>query len=291
MTLQHLVVGMNGTIGSALYAELQAQHASVTGTTQRSQTLASESIVYLNLNDPQSFDLPRRYDVAYFCAGICRMAACEADPLGTAFINIDATLALAKKLAAQGTFIVYLSTNQVFSGNEPFIKADAATDPQNEYGKQKAKIEAQLREHIQKLAIVRLAKVVEPGFKLMADWIQALLQDQPVRAFQDMILAPVTLRQVVGILIKIGNKMQSGIYQISGSEDLSYYQLALKLAAWLKRPVDLIQPVMAVDVGIQKSFLPRFTTMDCSSIIADFDESPPRYDSVLRELFFDCKLD
>lgn len=285
MTLQHLVVGMNGTIGSALYHRLQGLHASVVGTTQRTGMPAHDSVRYLNLSDPSTFDLVGQYDVAYFCAGICRMAACESDPIGTAQINIDASLALAKYLAAQGTFIIYLSTNQVFSGEDAFVKADAKASPLNEYGRQKARIEALLREHIEQLAIVRLAKVVEPGFKLITDWISALNQNQPVRAFQDMILAPVTLRQVIDILIKIGNKMKSGTYQISGSEDISYYQLALILANWLKRPPELIQPVIASEAGIQKTFLPRFTTMDCSSIIADFNESPPRYDSVLRESF------
>ncbi len=71
-------------------------------------------IVYLNLLDPSSWRIEQPVDVAYLCAGVCRMALCEEDPVGTANINIDATLALARKLAANGTFLVYLSTNQVF---------------------------------------------------------------------------------------------------------------------------------------------------------------------------------
>lgn len=276
---------MNGTIGSALFSRLRAIGESVKGTTQRQQPVLGRDTVYLNLLEPSSWRFEQKVDVAYFCAGVCRMALCEADPVGTANINIDATLALAKKLADNGTFIVYLSTNQVFSGNEAFAPENTDYNAQNEYGRQKARIEALLKEHCSALAIVRLTKVVEPDFPLIRNWIQQLTSDQPVRAFEDMMLAPVSLRQVVNILIKIGEKRQSGIYHVSGAEDVSYYQLACYLAGQLSRPVSLIQSARAAEGGMEKSFLPRFTTLDCSSIIAAVGEKPPHYTEVINECF------
>ena len=284
-SLNHLVIGMNGTIGSALYSRLRSNGEAVKGTTQRQQSVLGRDIVYLNLLDPSSWRFEQPVDVAYLCAGVCRMALCEEDPLGTANINIDATLALARKLSKNGTFLVYLSTNQVFSGNEAFAPAEADYNAQNEYGRQKARIEALLKAHCPALAIVRLTKVVEPDFPLIRHWIQQLTAEQPVRAFKDMMLAPVSLRQVVDILIKIGEKRQNGIYHVSGAEDISYYDLACYLAGQLARPLSLIESAHAAEGGLQKTFLPRFTTLDCSSIIAAVGEKPPHYTEVIHECF------
>tara|TARA_R110000868_G_scaffold318690_9_gene579426 strand:- start:518 stop:1357 length:840 start_codon:yes stop_codon:yes gene_type:complete len=276
---------MNGTIGSALLARLQADGVSVMGTTQRPDAVLDQHAMYLNLQDPSSWHVDRRVDVVYLCAGICRMSLCEEDPLGTLKINVDATLALARQLAKQGAFVVYLSTNQVFSGQKAYAEADGEYGPQNEYGRQKAKIESLLTKHIPSLAIVRLTKVVEPHFPLIQGWIQALLQNQSVRAFTDMVLAPVSLRQVVATLVKIGQGKKSGVYQISGAEDVSYFDLASYLAQKLGRPRELILAANAAEGGMKETFLPRFTTLDCSSIIATFGENPPHYREVLQECF------
>jgi dTDP-4-dehydrorhamnose reductase len=284
-SLKHLVIGVNGTIGSALYSRLRSIGESVKGTTQRQQSVLGRDIVYLNLLDPSSWRVEQPVDVAYICAGVCRMALCEEDPVGTANINIDATLALARKLAANGTFLVYLSTNQVFSGESPYAKAEAEYGAQNEYGRQKARIEALLKANCPSLAIVRLTKVVEPQFPLIQNWIQQLTSQQPVRAFKDMMLAPVSLRQVVDIIIKIGEKKQSGIYHVSGAEDVSYYDLACYLADQLSCSRTLVQSADAREGGMQKSFLPKFTTLDCSSIIAAIGEKPPHYVEVIQECF------
>lgn len=283
--LKHLVIGMNGTLGSALFARLRESGAAVWGTTQRQQMLADSSTLYLNLRDPSSWSFTQKFDVVYFCAGICRMNLCENDPLDTYHVNVDATLALAQRLSDQGAHFIFLSTNQVFSGDVPFAAADASYQPLNEYGRQKAKIEELLRTNIPSLAIVRLTKVVEPRMPLIQNWIQNLRQGETVQAFIDMMLAPVTLRQVIDVLVKIGEKKQNGIFQVSGVEDISYYDLANYLAKHLGCASSLVQAANAEQNGMRKSFLPKFTTLDCSSIIAAVSENPPHYAEVLQECF------
>lgn len=282
---KYLVVGMNGTIGSALFSRLRASGAEVWGTTQRRQLAAEPNTVYLNLLEPASWNLEQTFDVVIFCAGICRMALCEEDPISTRLVNIDATLNLAHRLTDQGSLFVFLSTNQVFSGEIPHVTSDAVYQPQNEYGRQKAEIESLLREHCPQLAIVRLTKVVEPNMALIQNWIQQLQQSQPVQAFTDMMLAPVSLRQVVDVLMKVGEKKLTGIFQVSGAEDISYFDLANYLASHLQCSPSLVRAANGLEAGMRKSFLPKFTTLDCSSIIAATGEGSPHYVQVLQECF------
>lgn len=285
--MNHLVVGVNGTIGSALFSRLQSAGVGVRGTTHKTEKTLGDTIFYLNLADnPSAWRFPSvKFDVAYFCAGVCRMSLCEDDPAGASKVNIDGTAALARRLSQDGTFIVYLSTNQVFSGKEPFVLPDASYEPLNEYGRQKAKIEQIIKADCASAAIIRLTKVVERNMPLIKNWIERLTSLEPVEAFQDMMLAPVSLRQVVDVLLAIGQKKQSGCYHLSGEADISYFDLACYLASSLDCPLSLINSVSALEKGMKKIFLPQFTTLDCSSTIALCQSKPPHFSQVVRECF------
>ncbi len=283
----HLVVGINGTIGSALFKRLQQSGHPVWGTTQRREAVKPGSVFYLNLlDDPLSWQLPEvKFDVVYLCAGICRMAFCEDDPAGTSKVNIDGMSRLARHLSQTGAFIVYLSTNQVFSGQVSYVPEEAAYQPLNEYGRQKAVVEKFIKAECKPSAIVRLTKVVEPNMSLIQNWIDRLQQNQPIEVFHDMMLAPVSLRQVVDILIQLGVKKKPGCYAISGDKDVSYQEVATYLAHHLTVSPDLVKPVSALEKGVKKNFLPQFTTMLCSSTIALCGQEPPNVQDVLHECF------
>lgn len=278
----NLVVGVNGTVGSALFKALPPQ---TFGTSHR-EPLAN-NVFHLNLLDePSRWKFPDiTFDTAYLCAGICRMNLCEDDPKGTEAVNIKGMTALIDHLNKQNTYIVFLSTNQVFSGNNPQTLPNTAHDPMNEYGRQKAIIEKHITSHCSRYAIVRLTKVVEPNMALIQNWINLLQQNQSINAFHDMPLAPVSLSQVIETLILIGQKQQNGIYHISGKEDVSYFDLATYVVKQLKHSSHLVQSVSAIDAGIKKIFLPRFTSLDCSSTIALGGKNPPDFVTVLRECF------
>lgn len=279
-----LIVGAKGLIGSALFTHFQSvTDVNVWGTLHR-QTSPESNIFYLNLLEPPSaWHLPDiQFDVVYLCAGICRMPLCEADPATTHTVNVRHTYALVSQLAATGAYIVYLSTNQVFSGLVPYALATTACDPHQEYGRQKAEMEDLIKTHCAQWAIVRLTKVIEPNMPLFNNWMNQLVQGQSVEAFHDMMFAPVTLSQVVRVLVKLGINKQVGIFQVSGAEDISYYTAACVLARQLGRPASLVQSVSALDRGIKKSFIPPFTTLECSSTIAVCGERPQSFAQVLH---------
>ncbi len=283
----HLVIGANGGIGSALYSRLKASVETVWGTTQRDLNSEDPQLFYLNLLDsPADWRFPNAsFDVVYLAAGICRMALCESDPAGTSKVNIDGMTRLARFLSESGAFVVFLSTNQVFSGNDAFVTENAPYRPLNEYGRQKAVVEEFIKQHCPRSAIVRLTKVVEPNMAMINQWVERLLNNKPIEAFNDMMLAPVSLSLVVDVLVQVGAQKKPGCYQISGAEDVSYLVLAQYLASCLNRSQSLVQSVSALDKGIKKTFLPRFTTLSCSSTIALCGLIPPHFSEVIKECF------
>jgi dTDP-4-dehydrorhamnose reductase len=283
----NLVVGIDGTIGSALFAHLLSMNVNVWGTTRRKSHAQSESIFYLNLADPpESWQFPSiAFDVVYICAGLCKMAACEEAPELANRINVVGTFELARRLSQSGALIIFLSTNQVFSGKVPLVAANAAYQPLNEYGRQKAKTEQLIKTTCQKWAIVRLSKVIEDYMPLLQTWYNRLLSRQSIEAFYDMWLAPVLLEQVIKVLIKIGQEKGQGYFQLSGTNDISYQELANQVADYLERPRSLVQAISAIDKGIKENFLPRFTSLECTSTLELSGEKMPNSREVIQKYF------
>lgn len=259
----NLVVGGDSGIGRALLAA--DPHA--LATSRRGGPL------HLDLSDdPAQWQPPAGVEAAFLCAAVTAIAACERDPAGTRLLNVERTVALARRLEAAGAFVVFLSTNQVFDGSQPQRAGDSPVCPQSEYGRQKAAAERLLGESV---AVVRLTKVVAPDTPLFRDWAAALRAGERVRAFTDLVCAPLPLGFVARALLTIGAARAGGVWQLSGERDLSYAELARYLATQLGANAALVETASAADAGLPPSARPRHTTLDTSRWRAAFDRPIP----------------
>ena len=202
---------------------------------------------------------------------VARIAACAADPEGTAHINVDQTLTLIEKLLARGIHVLFLSTNQVFDGRVPHLPADAPHSPVSEYGRQKARVEAALLGHMASgapVAILRLAKVVSAGMPLIQGWIDDLSAGKPIRAFSDMTLAPTPTDLVCSAISALLHDRASGIFQLTGPRDVTYADLGRFLAAYFGADPALVVEMSAREAGLPAGATPLNTTLD-SSLLRD----------------------
>src|SRR5437868_5137012 len=139
MTGSLLLVGADSEIGAATARHLTACGASVIATTRRPEHVAADR-PFLDLSAPlDDWRPPAGIGAACIFAAVARLQACEADPAGSAFINVSQTLGLTERLLAEGAAVLFLSTNQVFDGTVPQVAADAPFCPVSEYGRQKAR--------------------------------------------------------------------------------------------------------------------------------------------------------
>lgn len=255
----YLVVGGDGLIGKALVRALRAEAKEVYATSRRPEP-RDANVVPLDLTrDPDDLFRDRRIQeiasggrlTAFVSAAITKIAECEQDPERTRRINVTNTVGLGKKLLEAGARVIFLSSNAVFSGGMPFPTETDAPSPNNNYGRQKAEAEQSLlRTHAAlpdapPLMIVRLTKVVDRTAPLIAGWIDSLRAGLPIKAFADRRLSPVSLGHVVSSLIAVGKAGITGVYHVTGTDDLSYYEFARLLAFSLAADPDLVIPVIA----------------------------------------------
>jgi dTDP-4-dehydrorhamnose reductase len=187
----------------------------------------------------------------------------------SAHINVTQTLALIERLIARDVHIVFVSTNQVFDGSAPHVAADAPACPVSEYGRQKTRAEARLKQLMgagAPVAILRLSKVVSPGMALIAGWIEALIAGKAIRAFADMTMAPTPTGLVVAAIAALMADRRAGIFQLTGPRDVTYAEVGRFLARRLRADVGLVAEGSATAAGLPAGANPPHTTLDSSAL-------------------------
>lgn len=256
-----LIIGANSLIGNTLVSALNSAGNRVFSTSRREKL--SENCSYLDLEQEVSnWPLPKKIDVAFLCAAYNSLDYCRREPLKTRQVNVVHTLKLAQRLVKAGTRVVFLSTNLVFDGNTAFVKADAPLCPQTEHGRQKAQAESQLLALGDSITILRLTKVFWPDMQLLGQWICALQNNKAIHPFSDKVVSPLPLSFAIKVLCQMISKSISGIVQVSGNRDVSYSQLAYRLAQRMGVSEDLVKPIRAQDSELFLEHLPRNTTLD-----------------------------
>lgn len=261
-----LIVGADGTIGRSVAAAFEAAGKTVWQTTRHRDRVNGKRL-FLDLSQGMAhWPLPPApTSTAILCAAVTSLERCRLDPESCRKVNVEGTIALAKRLIEAGTFVVFLSTNLVFAGETPFAKPTDPVNPRTEYGRQKAEAEAQLLAWGEQIAIVRLSKVLSPDMRLFQDWIQDLTAGKVIHPFSDMVMAPVSLAFAVKVLLEVTERRMPGIFHVSAIEDVSYATAGRYIAYKLDADMELVQPTSYRESGL--AFAPLNTSLDSSRLV------------------------
>lgn len=252
------------------------------GTTRRKASLG-ESQIYLDLSEGiESFQYSESIDVAVICAGVTKLDECRKNPKLSYLVNVKNTLELVKQFLANGTFVVYLSTNHVFDGSVPYQLPDAPYEAKTEYGLQKVTVEKQIRKFYDSVCIIRLTKVLGSSSPLINKWINSMQAGKTIHPFSDMVMAPLPLTFVTLVLAFIALERIPGIIHLSGEKDISYAQAAILCAEKWDLPRTLIKPTSAVQSGYDE-YIPKNTTLNIDRLLFELGFVPPTVRSTIEE--------
>jgi dTDP-4-dehydrorhamnose reductase len=277
-----LVVGGDGLIGRTLVRQLVGEGRDVLATTRR-RGLAGPARPFLELaQDPSHWTPPQPVAVAFLLAASANQLSCCADPAVSRKINVDHTVALARRLVAQGAFVIFTSTNLVFDGEVARYPTCASPTPTSEYGRQKAEAERHLLALGGSVAVVRLTKVVAADMPLIAGWIEALKAGKTVSAFSDLICAPMPVGYVAEALACIGEAGKGGLFHLSGADEVTYVDLVQSLAARLGVDRGLVHATTSTAAGVTLQTIPKHSSLDAQGVADAFALPPPSLDAVIE---------
>lgn len=294
----YLIIGGDGLIGGRLYQALAGNGLAVFRTSRRGGS--GGTTIFFDLENP-SLDahsnsslrrlIKETQPTVFFAASVTGLKECASAPGATRALNVTNTALIVEELIHAGCFVVYLSSNAVFSGLRPYPTESEQPDPASEYGRQKAEVEAGFRDMAGgavengRIAIARLTKVLPDARGLVHGWIASLRGGSRIQALTDHILSPVSLPFVTQSLMKVASRRPGGIYHFSGDKDLSYHEFAVMLARAIGVSPGLVEGVeKGLDAGGEVMARPLHSALDMQQTTGKTGIRPQPLEIVVQDV-------
>lgn len=248
-----LITGANGLLGQKL-VELLVQQSTVDliATAKGENRLPnSAGYRYVSLDITNSGEVNTVFDtyqpdVVIHTAAMTNVDTCETDHIGCELLNVTAVAYLIEACQKHDTFLCHLSTDFIFDGTDGPYTEEAIPNPISVYGASKLRAEKLLETSSIRWAIARTVLV----FGIVSDmsrtniilWVKKSLEEgNQINVVTDQFRTPTLAEDLAMGCWLIAHKEAQGIFNISGSDFLTPYEMAIKTANFYGLPVELIK--------------------------------------------------
>ncbi|MEI6949415.1 SDR family oxidoreductase [Paraflavisolibacter sp. H34] len=290
-----LITGANGFIGHYLSELLLQRNHRVIATGKGPCRLPFTHPQFryepLDFEDEQQVaSLLQQYrpDVVVHGGAISKPDVCEKDREGAYRTNVTGTLHLLQQAALLQSFFLFISTDFVFSGEKETYTEEDATGPVNYYGQTKVLAEDAVKNYPFSWSIVRPILVYgaprSGRDNILTNVAVALKRGENLSIFTDQLRTPTFVEDLVAGMVQIIERQATGIYHLSGADQLTPYQMACAAADHLGLDSSRIRPVTA-DFFAQPAKRPPRTVFDLSKAQKDLGYQATPFSEGLKRTF------
>ena len=249
-----LITGSNGLLGQKLVDLLsKASEVNLIATARGENRLPNQdgyTYQSLDITDPKAVeDVFTTYKphIVIHTAAMTNVDTCESDRLGCEALNVKAVEYIVSACAKHQSFLCHLSTDFIFDGEAGPYDEDAIPNPISVYGESKLKAEQIIQASSIRWAIARTVLV----FGIVPDmsrtniilWVKKSLEEgKQINVVTDQFRTPTLAEDLAIGCWLIAQHEVEGIFNISGEELLTPYEMAIKTAEFYHLPKDLIKP-------------------------------------------------
>jgi len=238
-----LITGANGLLGHKLVRLLGPKRDVVVIATARGESrlrpeygsFQYESMDIANREDVLEIVGRHKPDVIINTAAMTNVDECEKEKEACMQLNVEAVKYLVEAAEQTNAFLLHLSTDFIFSGEEGPYDEQGVPAPVNFYGESKLLGEQVVMNSNIKWAIARTVLV----FGIVPDmsrsniilWVKGSLEAQkPIQVVDDQWRTPTLAEDLAMGCYLIAEQRAEGIYNISGQDMLTPYEMAIKTA-------------------------------------------------------------
>jgi dTDP-4-dehydrorhamnose reductase len=248
-----LITGSNGLLGQKLVDLLtQESEVNLIATAKgenRLSNLAGYTYESLDITDQRAveavFDKFQPHVVIH-TAAMTNVDTCESDLVGCELLNVKAVAYIVQACEKYNSFLCHLSTDFIFDGEAGPYDEEAIPNPISVYGESKLKAEKIIQASSIRWAIARTVLV----FGIVPDmsrtniilWVKKSLEEgKQINVVTDQFRTPTLAEDLAIGCWLITQKEAEGIFNISGEELLTPYEMAIKTAEFYHLPKELIK--------------------------------------------------
>ncbi len=228
-----LVTGASGLLGNSLIGSIRKDTLALPVHYTRQLHNASVRLDLTDFSEVSSFLGKRRPDVVVHTAAMTNVDRCETDQSLAWRTNVEGTRNVATQCNRIKAKMVYISTDYVFNGAKGYYREGDVTAPVNYYGSTKLEGEKAVQSICADYLILRTSVLYgwHPWKANFVTWLLDMLRKKrEVLVVKDQFNTPTLAENLAEILIETLENDLRGIYHISGSQRISRYQFAKKVA-------------------------------------------------------------
>ncbi len=290
-----LITGSNGLLGQKLIQQLHPHPNFELIATSRGENRIKKlkGFEYHSLdicsqkdvNDLIDQTLP---DIVINTAAMTNVDACESDREACWKLNVDAVSYLIEACEKHQSHLIHISTDFIFDGkNGPYSEEDEP-NPLSYYGKSKLASEELVRKAQTKWAILRTVLVYgiveDMSRSNIVLWAKgALEKKQNLKIVNDQFRTPTLAEDLAVACVLAAEKEAQGIYNISGKDFMSIYELVKRVAAYYQLDTDTLQEVSSADLD-QPANRPPVTGFVLDKAIKDLGYKPHSFEEGIATL-------
>lgn len=287
-----VIIGSNGLLGQTLVNKLaKSNHFEVFAMahgTNRNKTATKVPYHNISIDDSKLIkNLLEEIapDFVINALAMTNVDACEVEREKCYDINVRFVADLAQLCQSIDTFLIQISTDFIFDGNNGPYKETDTPNPVNYYGESKVLSEEVVRKYLEKYAILRTILVYGKvdGMKRsnILLWLKGTLaKGEKVRIVKDQFRMPTYVGSLADACILVMQKSATGVYHIADNEFLSIYEMALQIADFYNFPKELIAPISTKELSQQAKRPPK-TGFDLSKAKNDLGFKPLAFKEAL----------
>jgi dTDP-4-dehydrorhamnose reductase len=234
-----LITGANGLLGQKLVTDFHPHYKVIACDLHPESFFSFPNLSY------ESLDITNRrqlgFHISFYHPQVIINAAAYTDVDGCEIhkdkawsVNVGGVKNLVNLCHEQKIRLIQLSTDYIFDGENGPYSEDDPPDPVNFYGQTKLESEKVVKESGIDFLIVRtnvlygFGKNVKPNFLL---WLlERLSQKEKIQIVTDQFNNPTLADNLSLCILEMVRKNISGVYHVAGSEYLSRYDFAIKVA-------------------------------------------------------------
>jgi dTDP-4-dehydrorhamnose reductase len=217
-----------------------------------------------NLEEAKHVITEAKPDMVVHAAAETDVDKCESSRTEAWRVNVEGTRHIAEACNAIGAKMIFISTDYVFDGEKGSYTEEDAVNPISYYGLTKLAGEELVKENCRDYVIVRASVLYgwHPWKLNFATWvIGSLKRGRQISVVEDHYSSPTLSDNLGEAILKIVEKSIRGIYHTAGSERISKYEFALKIAEVFELDKTLIKPIKMRDLKVWIARRPRDSSL------------------------------
>ena len=249
-----LITGSNGLLGQKLVQLILDKGEDQLIATARGENrlpYPEENYVFdsMDITDrSQVLQVIEKYkpEVIIHTAAMTNVDQCELEKEACWDQNVNAVKYLIEASAKNNSFLLHLSTDFIFDGEDGPYDEQAKANPISYYGESKLAAEKLLENSTIDYAIARTVLVYGIAHDMSRTniilWVKKSLEDgKEIKVVDDQLRSPTLAEDLAMGCYLIAKKKAAGIFNICGKDLLNPYEMALKTAAFFNLDTSTMQ--------------------------------------------------